>query len=653
MALTISVGFVVDDAIVMIENITRHIEAGEEPLTAAIRGARNITFTVMSISVSLVAVFIPLVFMGGMIGRILHEFAVTLTVAISVSAVVSITVTPTLYGHLMSRERRWSNAGLARAGARTYHAMQSVYLSGLRWVMRHQGVMLAVTLGTVVLTVVLYRVVPKGFLPPQDTGVIMGISEARIDISFKALAERQLQVIQRVLEDPAVASVGSFVGNGGMIPTGNEGRMFISLKPLRERKLSAAQVVDRLRPKLAGIEGISVFLQATQDIRAGGRMGKAEFQFVLWTDSLEELRLWTPRLIERLKRVPGLLDVSSDQDAALPQANVAVDREAAARLGVDMQTVDSILEDAFAQRQVSTIYTRRNQYHVILEVSPRDQEGPTALSHLFVPTADGHQIPLSVLARFEPGTAPVSVTHQSQFPAATLSFNLAPGIALGHATAMVEAAAADIGLPPTLHTEFAGNAKAFADSLNDEPILIAAALLAIYIVLGVLYEHTLHPLTILSTLPSAGIGALLALIITGNDLSLISIIGVILLMGIVKKNGIMLVDFAIDAERHRGLTPEQAILEACGKRFRPITMTTLATVLGALPLALGTGAGGDLRRPLGVAVVGGLLVSQFLTLYTTPVVYLALARLARWRRRRTAGISAPHTTTIITAGENP
>ena len=635
MALTISVGFVVDDAIVMIENITRHIEKGEEPLTAAIIGAREITFTVISITVSLVAVFIPLLFMGGVVGRLFHEFAVTLTVAILVSGLVSITVTPTLYGHMMSSgRRRFTPAALARLAEAVFGWCQRPYERGLGWVIRHQGLMLGVTLGTVGLTVWLYGVVPKGLFPPQDVGLIIGTTEARSDVSFKAMAERQQKAIRIVMSDPAVATVGSFIGAGGPIATSNQGRMFISLKPVHLREATPEEVVTRLRPKLARIEGFSVFLQAAQDIRVGGRAGKGQFQFVLWDESLEELREWSPRYIERLKKVPGLADVSSDQDAASREMMVTVDRDAAARLGIDMTTVDNILEDAFAQRQVSTIYTQRNQYHVILELDPALQEDPVSLTRLFVPTADGKQVPLSAIARFEPGTAPVSVSHQGQFPAATISFNLGPGVSLGHATELVKAAGADIGLPASIRTEFAGNAKAFAESLRDQPILILSALLAIYIVLGVLYENTLHPLTILSTLPSAGIGALLALLVTGHELSIISIIGVILLMGIVKKNGIMLVDFAIVAERTRGLSPEAAILEACHQRFRPITMTTLATVLGAIPLAIGAGAGGEMRRPLGVALVGGLIVSQFLTLYTTPVVYLALARFSRWRRLR-------------------
>ena len=635
MALTISVGFVVDDAIVMIENITRHIEKGEDPLTAAVLGAREITFTVISITVSLVAVFIPLLFMGGIVGRLFHEFAVTLTVAIAVSGLVSITVTPTLYGHMMSRRnRRFTPKTLARLGEAAFGWSQRLYERGLGWVMRHQRIMLGVMLGTVGLTIWLYGIVPKGLFPPQDVGLVIGITEARTDVSFKAMAERQQKAIRIVMGDPAVATVGSFIGAGGPIATANQGRMFISLKPAHDRDATPEQVVNRLRPKLARVEGLSVFLQAAQDIRVGGRMSKGQFQFVLWDESLEELREWGPRYIERLKKVPGLTDVSSDQDAAARQTTVVVDRDAAARLGIDMTAVDNVLEDAFAQRQVSTIYTQRNQYHVVLEIEPKEQEDPASLARLYVPTTDGRQVPLSAIARFEPGTAPVSVSHQGQFPATTVSFNLLPGLSLGHAAELVKAAAGDIGLPPGIHTEFAGNAKAFADSLRDEPILIGAALLAIYIVLGVLYENTLHPLTILSTLPSAGIGALLALIITGHDLSIISIIGVILLMGIVKKNGIMLVDFAIVAERTRGLAPEAAILEACHHRFRPITMTTLATVLGAIPLAIGAGAGGEMRRPLGVALVGGLIVSQFLTLYTTPVVYLALARLSRWRQRR-------------------
>ncbi|TAN61334.1 MAG: acriflavine resistance protein B, partial [Magnetospirillum sp.] len=632
MAITISVGFVVDDAIVMIENISRHIEKGEAPLEAAIKGSREIVFTVVSITLSLVAVFIPLLFMGGILGRLFREFAVTLSVAIVASAVVSLTVTPTLFGHLMTRSRARPPSPVARMGEAAMVWMERTYESGLGWALEHQRLMLGVMFGTIGLTVFLYGVVPKGFFPPQDTGLIFVSVEGRVDISFRSIAERQQKVAEVVLADPAVEGLGSFVGAGGF-GTNHQGRMFISLKPLIQRKVSVQDVINRLRPKLAQVEGVSVFMFPGQDIRVGGRIGKAQFQFVLWGESLEELREWTPRLVERLRSEQGLVDVSSDQDAAIPQMQVVVDRDAAARLGVPMSEVDQVLQNAFAQRQVSTIYTQRNQYKVVLEVDPRFQEDPASLHLLWVKAGNGRQVPLDALARFEATTAPASVAHQGQFPAATLSFNLTPGTPLGEAAQRLQSAARAIGLPAGLRWEFAGNAKVFAESLGDQPILIGAALLTIYIVLGVLYESTLHPLTIISTLPSAGIGALLALLATDTELTLISVIGVFLLMGIVKKNGILMVDFAIEAEK-RGVPSKQAILDACRTRFRPITMTTFTALLGAVPLALASGPGGALRQPLGIAIVGGLLLSQMLTLYTTPVVYLALARLSRWRTTR-------------------
>ncbi|CAA7617581.1 efflux RND transporter permease subunit [Magnetospirillum sp. SS-4] len=636
MAITIAVGFVVDDAIVMIENIARHMENGESPLEAAIKGSREIVFTVVSITLSLVAVFVPLLFMGGILGRLFREFAVTLSVAVVASALVSLTVTPVVFGHLMNRRSgpRRPPSLPARIGEAAMAWMERLYLSGLGWVLAHQRLMLVVVLATVVVTVQLYRVVPKGFFPPQDTGLVFASTEARVDISFRSIAERQQKVAEVILADPAVEGLGSFVG-AGTFGTTHQGRMFINLKPLGERKVSAQEVINRLRPKLAQVDGIATFLMAGQDIRIGGRMGRAQFQFVLSSESLDELREWTPRLVERLRREPGLTDVSSDMDAAIPQMRVVVDRDAAARLGVSMTDVDNVLHNAFAQRPVSTIYTQRNQYKVILEVEPRFQEDPASLHLLWVKAADGRQVPLDALARFEPATAPVTVAHQGQFPASTLTFNLAPGTPLGEAAERLQAAARSIGMPDGVRWEFAGNARAFAQSLRDQPVLIVAALLTIFIVLGVLYESTLHPLTIISTLPSAGIGALLALLATGTELTLISVIGVFLLMGIVKKNGILLVDFAIAAER-RGASPQAAILEACRIRFRPITMTTMTALLGAVPLALAFGPGGALRRPLGIAIVGGLLLSQMLTLYTTPVVYLALARLSRWWAARRA-----------------
>jgi multidrug efflux pump len=631
MALTISTGFVVDDAIVMIENVARYVEQGERPLQAALRGSRQIGFTIVSLTVSLVAVLIPLLFMGGVIGRLFREFAVTLAVAIFVSALLSLTLTAMMCAFLLGRDERPGR--LARAFERGFERSVQGYDRTLRWVLRHQPLTLGVTVATLALTAVLAAVVPKGFFPQQDTGLIQAVTEGPADISFRALMDRQRAVSEAVLQDPDVASVASFIGADGTNQTPNSGRLSIALRPRGQRRDGAGRIAERLQERLAGVSGISVYLQPAQDLSLDARVSRTQYQYTLEDPDADELATWAPQVLARLQALPELRGVASDQQASGLQLQVTVDRDSASRLGILPQAVDDVLYDAFGQRQISTIFTQLNQYRVILEVQPSDQADPAALSRLYVRAQSGDVAPLSAFARFQTTSAPLVVAHQGQFPAVTLSFDTAPGTSLGKAVEAVEASVASAGLPPGLHGELVGTAQAFGEALRSEPLLVLAALVTVYIVLGVLYESTIHPVTILSTLPSAGVGALLALILTGTEFTIIALIGIVLLIGIVKKNAIMMIDFALEAERAEGRSPEEAIHQACLLRFRPIMMTTLAALLGGLPLALGSGTGAELRRPLGICIVGGLLVSQLLTLYTTPVVYLYMARLGALLRR--------------------
>jgi multidrug efflux pump len=625
MALTISTGVVVDDAIVVTENIARHLEKGLSPLEAALVGSKEIGFTVLSISLSLIAVFIPVLLMGGIVGRLFREFAVTLAVAILVSMVISLTTTPMMCALILKPEKK-KHGRIYQFSERLFDRLLAAYESTLTTVLRHPVLTILVLLGTIALNVFLFVVIPKGFFPQQDTGRLQGQLLADQDTSFDAMNLRLKQMIKIVMADPDVQSLAGFTGGGGGL---NTARMFITLKPLAQRKTADLVIAD-LRPKLARIPGATLYLSSSQDLVIGGRQGNALYQYTLQSDDFQDVNQWAPKLLDELKKVPILTDVNSDQQNLGLQSELEYDRDTASRFGISASLLDNTLYDAFGQRQVSTMYTTLNQYHVVMEAAPQWGLNPEALRNIYVTSAKGDQVPLSALAHYVPTTAPLTVNHQGPFSAVTLSFNLAPGAALGDAVDAINTAKEKIGFPETVRGGFQGNAQAFQASLSNEPYLIATALLAVYIVLGILYESYIHPITIISALPPAGVGAALALLVTGTDLSLIAVIGVILLIGIVKKNSIMMIDFALAAERNEGKNSRDSIYEACQLRFRPILMTTMAAILGAVPLAFDTGTGSELRRPLGIAIIGGLLVSQVLTLYTTPVVYLCMDRLRHW-----------------------
>jgi multidrug efflux pump len=694
MALTISTGFVVDDAIVMIENIVRFIEEGDPPLQAALKGSEQIGFTIVSLTISLIAVLIPLLFMGDIVGRLFREFAVTLSVTILVSAVVSLTLTPMMCAKLLKHQPESQRGRFYQVSEHAFESVIAFYGRTLKWVLKHQTATLFVALATLVLTIVLYIIVPKGFFPVQDTGIIQGISEASQSISFPAMSQKQQQLTEVILKDPAVDSLSSFIGIDGTNQTLNSGRMLINLKPLDQRKMNASDVIRRLQPNLEKIEGITLYMQPVQDITVDDRVSRTQYQYTLEDPDSNELNLWTAKLLDKLKQIPELEDLATDQQTQGLAASLVIDRVTASRMGITPNMIDQTLYDGFGQRQVDTMYTQLNQYHVIIETMPEFQKNPAKLQDIYVrsaiapsatstgsstsnngivtattatgggssspspsasssalpssgsanPTAvavtNGAAVPLSAFTHFESKTAPLSVNHQGQFPVVTLSFNLAANASLGEATKAIEKAQKEIGMPLSIQAAFQGTAASFQASLSNEPILILAALVTVYIVLGILYESYIHPLTILSTLPSAGVGAILALLICGSELSVVALIGIILLIGIVNKNGIMMIDFALEAERKEGKSSEEAIYEACLLRFRPIMMTTMAALLGGLPLALGSGIGSELRRPLGISMVGGLLLSQVLTLYTTPVIYIYFDRLAKkasaWRTGRSA-----------------
>jgi multidrug efflux pump len=636
MALVVAAGFVVDDAIVVIENIARYIEAGEPPLQAALKGSEQIGFTIISLTFSLVAVLIPLLFMGDVVGRLFREFAVSLAVAILISAVVSLTLTPMMCARLLRPERERKDSRLNRATGRAFDWVVAKYAHALDWVLERQPATLLVWLAALVLTVILYFLVPKGFFPVQDTGVIQGISEAPPSISFPAMAERQQALAQVVLQDPAVESLSSFIGVDGTNATLNSGRMLINLKPLEARKLHASDVIRRLQPELAKVPGITLYMQPVQDLTVEDRVSRTQYQYTLEAADAKLLSEWVPRLVERLSQLPELTDVASDlQDQGL-QAYVEIDRDSAGRLGITPAAIDTALYNAFGQRLISTIFTQSTQYRVVLEVKPEFRLSPDSLKDIRVASSAGQQVPLDAIARISTATAPLAINHIGQFPAATISFNLARGASLGHAVDAIGAVQRELGVPPAVQSEFQGAAASFRDSLGATLLLVLAAVITMYIVLGVLYESYIHPVTILSTLPTATVGALAALLLARAELGIVAVIGIILLIGIVKKNAIMMIDFALDAERLEGKTPRDAIRQACLLRFRPILMTTCAALFGALPLMLGGGVGSELRFPLGVTMVGGLIVSQVLTLFTTPVIYLYFDRMAQRYRRPVA-----------------